>query len=74
MSGKMTDLEKADASIRRPPSTIRLGITELISALQRFYDKLDALRGVDARGIERIPVEIRERDMSLNGYNHMYTV
>lgn len=74
MSEKMTDLEKADASTHRSPSTAELGITEPVNALQRFCNKLDAVCGVETRGIERIPEEIRERDMSLKDYIHMYTM
>jgi len=74
MSGKTTDLEKADMSTHRSPSTVELGISEPVNALQRFCNKLDAVCGVEVRGIERIPEEIREREMSLKDYIHMYTM
>jgi hypothetical protein len=74
MPEKMADLEKADVSTHQSPSTVGLGISEPVNALQRFCNKLDAVCGVEARGIERIPEEIRERDMSLKDYIHMYTM
>lgn len=74
MSEKMTDFEKADVLTHRSSSTVELGISGPVNALQRFCNKLDAVCGVEARGIERIPEEIRERDMSLKDYIHMYTM
>jgi hypothetical protein len=74
MSEKMADVEKADASTHRSPSTVELGISQPVNALQRFCNRLDAVCGVEARGIERIPEELRERDMSLKDYIHMYTM
>lgn len=74
MSEMMADLEKADASTHRSPSTVELGISQPANALQRFCNKLDAVCGVEARGIERIPEELRERNMSLKDYIHMYTM
>jgi hypothetical protein len=55
-------------------ATIELGISEPENALQRFCNRLDALCGVEARGIERIPEEIRERDMTYRDYIHMFTM
>ena len=74
MSEKMVDPEKSDASSHRPPSTVELGISQPVNALQRFCNKLDAVCGVEARGIERIPEELREREMSFNDYVHMYSM
>ena len=74
MSEKMADLEKADVSTHRSPSTVELGISQPVNALQRFCNKLDAVCGVEARGIERIPEELRERPMALKDYIHMYTM
>lgn len=74
MSEKMDDLEKANASTHRSPSTVELGISQPVNALQRFCNKLDAVCGVEARGIERIPEELRERPMALKDYIHMYTM
>lgn len=74
MSEKMVDPEKADVSTHRSPSTVELGISQPVNALQRFCNKLDAICGVEARGIERIPEELREREMSLKDYIHMYTM
>lgn len=55
-------------------ATIELGISEPENFLQRFCNRLDALCGVEARGIERIPEEIRERDMTYRDYIHMFTM
>ncbi|EAT87848.2 hypothetical protein SNOG_04088 [Parastagonospora nodorum SN15] len=55
-------------------ATLELGISEPVNALQRFCNRLDAVCGVEARGIERIPEEIRERDMSYKDYIHMFTI
>jgi hypothetical protein len=66
-------LEKADTTVTNA-ATIELGISEPANALQRFCNRLDAICGVEARGIERIPEEIRERDMSYRDYIHMFTM
>lgn len=71
------DLQKGDAT-----STLtggdreiaELGISEPVTALQRFCNRLDALCGVEARGIERIPEELRERVMTYRDYIHMFTM
>ncbi|KAF1843782.1 uncharacterized protein K460DRAFT_378857 [Cucurbitaria berberidis CBS 394.84] len=64
-----------------PPHTVNddreiaeLGISEPVTALQRFCNRLDAVCGVEARGIERIPEELRERSMTLKDYIHMFTI
>ncbi|KAI9875350.1 MAG: hypothetical protein M1823_007495, partial [Watsoniomyces obsoletus] len=65
-------LEKSDvASVTA--ATIELGISEPVTTLQRFCNRLDALCGMEARGIERIPEEVRERDMTYRDYIHMFT-
>jgi hypothetical protein len=74
MSEKMVNLEKADVSTERSPSTVELGISQPVNSLQRFCNRLDAVCGVEARGIERIPEELREREMSFKDYLHMYTM
>lgn len=74
LSETMADLEKPDASTLRSPSTVELGISQPVNALQRFCNRLDAVCGVEARGIERIPEELREREMSLKDYIHMFTM
>lgn len=66
-------LEKGDA-LSVTAATVQLGISEPVNALQRFCNRLDALCGVEARGIERIPEEVRERDMSYRDYIHMFTM
>jgi len=70
---KLDAFENADtASVNA--ATVELGISEPVNALQRFCNRLDAVCGVEARGIERIPEEIRERDMSYRDYIHMFTM
>ena len=66
-------LEKGDAASVNA-ATVELGISEPVNALQRFCNRLDAVCGVEARGIERIPEEIRERDMTYRDYIHMFTM
>ncbi|KAI1609772.1 hypothetical protein EDD36DRAFT_458081 [Exophiala viscosa] len=36
--------------------------------LQRYANRLDALVGIEARGIERVPPELRERKLALGDY------
>lgn len=74
LSEEMADLEKPDVETLRSPSTAELGIGHPVNALQRFCNRLDAVCGVEARGIERIPEELRERDMALKDYIHMFTM
>ena len=72
---KMPDLlEKQDSSPTTRTVEPELGISEPVNALQRFANKLDAVCGVEARGIERIPEELREREMSYRDYIHMFTM
>ncbi|KAF2661505.1 hypothetical protein K491DRAFT_586896 [Lophiostoma macrostomum CBS 122681] len=51
-----------------------LGISEPTNALQRFANRLDALAGVEARGIDRVSPELRERPMAVKDYVHMFTI
>jgi hypothetical protein len=55
-------------------ATLELGVSEPVNALQHFCNRLDAVCGVEARGIERIPEEIRERNMTYKDYIHMFTM
>lgn len=66
-------LEKGDTSSINA-ATVQLGISEPENVLQRWCNRLDTVCGVEARGIERIPEEIRERDMALKDYIHMFTM
>jgi hypothetical protein len=66
-------LEKCETS-SVDAATLELGISEPVNALQRFCNRLDAVCGVEARGIERIPEEIRERTMTYRDYIHMFTM
>jgi hypothetical protein len=67
-------LEKSDALSTIHNIEPELGISEPVNALQRFANRLDAVCGVEARGIERIPEELRERVMTYRDYIHMYTM
>lgn len=51
-----------------------LGISQPTNRLQRWANKLDAIAGVEARGIERIPPELRERQMAVKDYVQMFTM
>ena len=66
--------DKADASTDDSPSTVELGISNPVNALQRLCNRLDAVCGVEARGIERIPEALRERELSYRDYLHMFTM
>ena len=68
--------EKGDAAstVKGDRETAELGISEPVTALQRFCNRLDAVCGVEARGIERIPEELRERVMTYRDYIHMFTM
>lgn len=68
-------LEKGDAdSTINDTTTLELGISQPENSLQRFCNKLDSICGVEARGIERIPEELRAREMSYRDYIHMFTM
>jgi hypothetical protein len=66
-------VDQADAS-EGAPSTVELGISNPVNALQRFCNRLDAVCGVEARGIERIPEALRERNLTYRDYLHMFTM
>ena len=66
--------DKVDVSSDDSPSTVELGISNPVNALQRFCNRLDAVCGVEARGIERIPEALREREISYRDYLHMFTM
>jgi hypothetical protein len=66
-------LDKADAA-EGAPSAVELGISNPVNALQRFCNRLDAVCGVEARGIERIPEALRERNLTYRDYLHMFTM
>lgn len=42
--------------------------------LQRWANRLDATAGVEARGIERVPEELRDRKVTAGDYVHMFTI
>ncbi|KAL5114717.1 Vitamin B6 transporter [Pleosporales sp. CAS-2024a] len=75
MSAKKSpgSLEKVETSSVNA-ATLELGISEPVNALQRFCNRLDAACGVEARGIERVPEELRERDMTYRDYIHIFTL
>lgn len=62
-----------DATVR-DTTVEELGISEPTNGLQRFANKLDRLAGVEARGIDRVPEELRERPMAIKDYVHMFTM
>lgn len=44
------------------------------NAMQRWANSIDRLAGVEARGIVRVPDELRERPVALSDYLHMFTI
>ena len=50
----------------------QMGITEPANRLERWANKLDALAGMEARGIDRIPEELRERPLTTKDYLQMF--
>lgn len=71
---RMADEKIADQGVETSPSNSELAIGEPTNKLQRWANRLDALAGVEARGIERIPDELRERKMTFRDYTHMFTM
>ncbi|KAF2000358.1 hypothetical protein P154DRAFT_598772 [Amniculicola lignicola CBS 123094] len=61
-------------SIRDVGTVEELGIPTPTNKLQRWANKLDKLAGVESRGIERIPEEVRERPMAIGDYVHMFVL
>jgi hypothetical protein len=61
-----------------PPSFDHGKVEELespnSSKLQRWANRLDAAARVEARGIERVPKEIRDRKVTIGDYVHMFTI
>ncbi|KAF2105977.1 hypothetical protein BDV96DRAFT_675996 [Lophiotrema nucula] len=51
-----------------------LAISNPTNKMQRWANKLDRIAGVEARGIERIPDELRDRQMTVGDYVHMFTI
>lgn len=75
MTGKTAEShEKTGLFTERSRSTVELGISNPVNALQRFCNRLDAVCGVEARGIERIPDKLREREITYRDYLHMFTM
>ncbi|KAG9189847.1 hypothetical protein G6011_06715 [Alternaria panax] len=74
MSNERKSLKKGDATSIIQDVEPELRISEPVNALQRFANMLDAVCGVEARGIERIPEEMREQAMTYCDYVHMFTI
>ena len=68
------EFDKGDATSTMDAATVELGISRPQNAMERFCNRLDTICGVEARGIERIPEELRERDMAFSDYLHMFTM
>ena len=68
MNSSATNTSAHDATVEE------LGIGRPTNKLQRWANKLDSIVGVEARGIERIPDEMRDRDMTVGDYIHMFTM
>lgn len=69
-----TDVESSTQGGTQTGIVEELAIEEPTNKLQRWANKLDALAGLEARGIERISEETRERKMSLRDYIGMFTM
>lgn len=70
----LADIDNSDNSTVHNGTVEELGISQPTNKLQRFCNRLDAIAGVEARGIERIPEELRERDVSVRDFVHMFTM
>jgi hypothetical protein len=68
-----TDISPGTSSIH-DATVEELAIAEPTNKLQRWANKLDRIAGVEARGIERIPPELRERKMAMKDYVRMFTM
>jgi hypothetical protein len=68
LNSSATNNSAHDASVEE------LGISRPTNKLQRWANKLDSIVGVEARGIERIPDEMRDREMTIGDYIHMFTM
>jgi hypothetical protein len=78
-----TDEKQVDtATASSPPSSLQHGTHEEGTAttivannkLQQWANRLDDLAGVEARGIERVPEELRDRKVTTRDYVHMFTI
>lgn len=49
-------------------------VIEAENGLQRWANKLDRIAGVEARGIGRVPEDVRERAVTARDYIHMFTI
>lgn len=58
--------------IRADLTPLLSGIIEPVNRLERWANKLDAFAGVEARGIDRIPEELRERILTTKDYLQMF--
>ncbi|KAJ4291041.1 Vitamin B6 transporter [Kalmusia sp. IMI 367209] len=73
----VADIEKWPGGLANDEATTveeQMGISEPVNRLERWANKLDALAGVEARGIERIPEEVRERTLSIRDYLQMFII
>lgn len=67
------DMSQKGSSIHNT-TVEELAISDPTNKLQRWANKLDRIAGVEARGIERISPEIRERKMAMKDYIRMFTM
>jgi hypothetical protein len=44
------------------------------NAMQRWANRIDRIAGVEARGIARVPEDMRERPVAIRDYLHMFTI
>lgn len=74
----VADIEKSAANSTQDGTAVgvveELAIGEPTNKLQRWANKLDALAGLEARGIERISEELREKKMTVRDYIGMFTM
>lgn len=70
----ITDMEKGMSHDDGATETVQMGISEPVNKLERWANKLDAMAGIEARGIDRIPEELRERVLSKKDYLQMFVM
>lgn len=68
-----------DATTSPSPSSVEEGhidATEIQAenGLQRWANRIDKLAGVEARGIGRVPEDVRDRPVTAADYIHMFTI
>jgi hypothetical protein len=68
----VTDIEKWPGGEDAATETVQMGITEPVNRLERWANKLDTFAGMEARGIDRIPEELRERVLTTKDYLQMF--